>query len=472
MTNFRQRSRLIQFRRGQPPSASDDLSMGLIARTWYPLALSWLVMSLEGVVSSAFLARMPNPEINLAAYGGVSFAIAFVISSPISMMLAASTALARNMQAYLRLRRFVMLLGMALTLVYLLVAFTPVYYWVTKVLIGAPAEIIEPGRLGLMILLPFPWLVGFRRLQQGVMIRFGQSGGVTACTVMRLVAESILMLVGFLDGRLPGVVVATGAQAVGMTLETVYAIVRVRPILRNELQAAPVEEELTWNDLLRFYIPLSLTTIISFSFQFINSAALSRMPLALESLAVFPVATGLSWLLQSFGVAWNEVVVALVDRKGSVVKLRRFTVYLFAGSLLVTLLFLVTPASMWWFRRVSSLSQPLAQMANVSMWIMMLTSGMVALQCWYQGLILHKRKTRGLSEAIVVSLVVEVAVLVIGVAWGRFTGLYVGTLAFLLSYGAQIAWLYLRSRPVMKELTRRDREHILLHSPVDLPAQQ
>jgi hypothetical protein len=457
MFNFRQRLKVAWIKRNnrrQPPQG--ELSMRLIARTWYPLALSWLVMSMEGVVSSAFLARMPHPEINLAAYGGVSFAIAFVLSSPIAMMLAASTTLSRNMQAYLRLRRFMIGLGVTITVIYALVAFSPLYYWIADVLIGAPPEIIEPGRLGLMILLPFPFLVGLRRLPQGVMIRFGQSGGVTACTVIRLVAESILMYLGFMDGRLPGVVVATGAQTVGMILETIYANVRVRKILQNELKRAPVDEELTWKDLIHFYLPLLLTTIISFSFQFITSAGLSRMPLALESLAVFPVSSGLLWLLQSFGVAWNEVVVALVDHPGSLAKLRRFTVLLFGGSFLFMLLFLVTPASMWWFTRVSSLSLPLARMANTSLWWMLLCSGLAAVFCWYQGLILHCRRTRGLSESIVVSLVVEVLVLVVGIVWGRFTGLYVASFAFLLSYSAQIAWLYLRSRPVVKVLLLRD----------------
>ncbi len=439
-------------------SSAGSLTLGAITRTWYPLALSWTVMSLEGVISSAFLARLPDPEISLAAYGGVSFAIAFVISSPISMMLSASTAISKNLQAYYRLRKFMMLLGLALTLIYLIVAFTPVYYWVVEQLIGAPTEIIEPGRLGLMILLPFPWLIGYRRLQQGVMIRFGQSGGVTACTFLRIISESLLMLIGFLDGRLPGIVIATGSQVVGMVLETIYASLRVRPILKYEMKTIPVENELTWKELVRFYVPLSMTTIIGFSFQFINSAGLSRMPLALESLAVYPVVSGLSWLLQGPGVALNEVVVALLDRPRSVATLRRFTLLLFAGSLLLTLLFLVTPLSIFWFTHISSLAPNLVQMANNTLWIMLASSGLCVLQCWFQALIVHGRKTRFLSESIVVALIVEVVIIIAGVAYGRMTGVYVGTLGMVISYAAQVFWLWLRSRPLTRGLVLRDAE--------------
>ena len=319
MSNFWQRLRTPPVKPSPKslPASDGSLTTRLITRTWYPLALSWTVMSFEGVIISAMLARMPDPEISLAAYGGVAFAIAFVLSAPISSMLSVSTTLSRNWQAFTRLRRFVLALGSILTAIYALVAFTPLYYWVVENLIGAPAEIVEPGRLGLMILMPFPMLVGFRRLQQGVMIRFGQSSGVTVSTVLRIITESILMLLGFLDGRLPGIVVAAGSQTIGMFIETLYAWLRARPIIQRELKAVPVESELTWKALLRFFVPLSLSTIVAFSFQFINSAGMSRMPFALKSLAVYPVASGLSWLLQGPAVAWLEPVVALVDRKKS-----------------------------------------------------------------------------------------------------------------------------------------------------------
>ena len=38
--------------------------------TWYPLALSWLMMGIELPLLSAVVARLANPEVNLGAYGG------------------------------------------------------------------------------------------------------------------------------------------------------------------------------------------------------------------------------------------------------------------------------------------------------------------------------------------------------------------------------------------------------------------
>ena len=58
--------------------------------------------------------------------------------------------------------------------------------------------------------------------------------------------------------------------------------------------------------------------------QPIGSAALSRMPRALESLAVWPVVSGLMFMLRCPGHAYQEVVVALSDSVGAVRPLKRF----------------------------------------------------------------------------------------------------------------------------------------------------
>jgi len=97
-------------------------------------------MSAELPMVSAVVARLAQPEINLAAYGGVVYPLALIVESPIIMLLAASTALSKDWASYRKLRRFMMVAGAALTALHLLVALTPLYYVVVRGLIGAPAE--------------------------------------------------------------------------------------------------------------------------------------------------------------------------------------------------------------------------------------------------------------------------------------------------------------------------------------------
>ena len=58
-----------------------------------PLAASWALMGIELPLVAAVMARFPEPDINLAAYGGIVFPLALIIEAPIIMLLAASTAL-------------------------------------------------------------------------------------------------------------------------------------------------------------------------------------------------------------------------------------------------------------------------------------------------------------------------------------------------------------------------------------------
>ncbi len=76
-----------------------DPTKPLSARTalkyWLPLEATWLMMAFEGPFVAAIIARLADPKINLAAFG-VATSLAWIIESPIVMMLSASNALVRD----------------------------------------------------------------------------------------------------------------------------------------------------------------------------------------------------------------------------------------------------------------------------------------------------------------------------------------------------------------------------------------
>ena len=241
-----------------------------------------------------------------------------------------------------------------------IIAFTPLYDFIARHLIGAPEAIIEPGRIGLMIMMPWSWAIAYRRTQQGLMIRFGHPKAVGVGTIIRMSANGIVLLAGYLIHSLPGIVVASSAVAVGVIAEAIYAGLRVRPIIRQQLRLAPrAETPLTLRDFLTFYIPLAMTALISLLVQPIGSATMSRLPRALDSLAVWPVLSGLLFMLRSGGIAYKEAVISLLDDPHAARNLRRFTALLAAGGTALLLLITVTPLSALWFGRVMALSPAL-----------------------------------------------------------------------------------------------------------------
>ncbi len=436
------------------------LSMRRIVRTWWPLAASWLLMAIEGPAMSAVVARLAEPEINLAAWGGVVWPLALLIESPIIMLLSASTALSKDWDSYLKLRRFMMRAGAFLTVLHVLVCFTPLYYAVTVGLIGAPAEIIEPARLGLMIMTPWTWAIAYRRFNQGVLIRFGHSRAVGLGTLVRLSANGLVLVASYWIGTIPGIVVAAGAIATGVISEAIYAGWRVRPVLRDQLrQAPPTEHPLTLGTFLEFYTPLAMTSLLNMMVQPLGSAALSRMPDAIESLAVWSVVSGFLFLLRSLGFAYNEVVIALLDEPRAVRNLRRFAAWLVALTTGALLVIAATPLATLWFGRVAALNPRLATLAHRSLWIALPIPGLTALQKWYQGVIVHSRRTRGITEAMAIFLLTHGTILWTGVVWGQTTGLYVGLVAFVIGDLAQTVWLWQRSRPAIRAVPASDAAH-------------
>jgi hypothetical protein len=428
------------------------LSYRQILKTWWPLAFSWLLMSVEIPMLSAVIARLDHPEINLAAYGGIVYPLALIIESPVIMLLAASVALCKHQQAYNLVWRYMMAAGFLLTGLHALVAFSPLYYIVVEKLIGVPKEIIEPARVGMMLMLPWTWAISYRRFQQGVLIRFGYSGAVGVGTLVRLASLGVVLAVGYQSHMLPGVALGALAQALAVISEAVYAGIRVRPVILHELRQAQVSERLTWRGFADFYVPLALTSLISLLWQPVGSAALSRMPGALNSLATWPVVSGLVSLLRSFGVAYNEAVVALLDKENAWRSLRRFTAWMAAVTTALHLLLAATPLAEIYFAWFSALPGDLVGLAKNGFWLALPMPALAVLQSWFQGAILVGRRTRGVPESVGVFFAAALLALGAGVTAGQWTGLYVGIVGFVLASLAQMAWLWLRSRLVMERL--------------------
>lgn len=434
----------------------EQLPVNKILKTWWPLAASWLLMGIEGPALSAIMARLPNAEINLAAYGGIVFPIMLIIEAPIIMLLAASTALCTDWISYRKVYRFMMTSIFVLTAIHILTAFTPLYYFLVENVISVPPEIVEPARIGLMIMTPWTGSIAFRRFQQGVMIRFNCSEAVGVGTIVRLLADGLSLALGYWMGNIPGIVVATGAQALGVISEAIFAGLRVKPIIKYRLRPAKPGAPISWKSFAKFYIPLALTSVISLIWQPIGSAALSRMNMALESLAVWPVVSGLVFMLRSPGMAYNETVVALLDCPKSYPSLKKFTGILLVSISLIHLLFAATPLADLWFGKITALNPALVTLAMTGFWLSLPMPGLNVLQSWYQGAIVHGKNTRGIPEAMAVFLVTAVTILIMGVFYNRVTGLYVGCVAFTIANITQTTWLWVRSRREMNILNYRD----------------
>ncbi|NLE74301.1 MAG: hypothetical protein GX604_06715 [Actinobacteria bacterium] len=449
-----------------PPALKPAPNMRELFRMWWPLAASWLLMSFEGPAISAILARLAHPEISLAAYGGLILPLCFIIEAPIIMLLSASTALSRDIQSYKLLRSFMHIVSGCLTLAHTVVAFTPIYYLVAEGLIGAPEQIVEPARVGLMLTVPWTWAIAYRRFNQGVLIRFGYSLSVGTGTVIRLSTELTILGIAFAIGSISGAAVAAATLTLGVVAEAVYAGFKVRPVIRQDLcKAPPTRHPLTTKAMLNFYIPLSLTSVLLFLGNPLVSAALSRMPEAIHSLAVWPVVGAISFIVRSFGVGFSEVVIAVIERPGAIFVLRRFGVLIAGLSLGVFLLLAAPPLQSLWYGTMVGLSPPLVALMKRYLWLIAPLPLFAVAQSYFQGTILFSRRTRAITEAVIIFLVAAVAVLVAGVVRGTLVGLPVGLTALVAGEGLRTLWMWIRSRRIRRNLRAVEPEELGSDSP-------
>lgn len=430
-----------------------------IFKMWWPLAASWMLMALELPVINIVITRLVNPEIHLAAYGSLVFPLALLIEAPIIMLLAASTALCSDWETYRKMRRFTHVLSASLTAIHALIAFTPIYGWIARDILSAPEEIIGPARIGMMITLPWTWAIAYRRFNQGVLIRFGHSLAVGFGTIVRLLADCSVLAIGYFIGTIQGTAIATAAIIAGVLFEALYVGLRVQPVLRNQLPETSDEHEpFTYRGFLKFYIPLSLTSLIFLGARPIFSAGVGRMFDPLNSLAVLPVITSLTFMFRAGGVAYSEVVIAMIGRKGAYAAMRRFAIGLISIMTVGILLIAATPLGSIWFGQITGLSDELLSLARTGLWLALLLPGLSALQSWFQGIVMHHKRTNAITEAVILYLIVTLSILFAGVLWGQVRGIYVALFAMSVGEIVRTGWLAWRSRKARELLKLRDSE--------------
>jgi hypothetical protein len=219
---------------------------------------------------------------------------------------------------------------------------------------------------------------------------------------------------------------------------------------RERLVGQPAREPLTWRAFAAFYVPLAFTPLLTIVIQPIGAWAMSEMAAPLSSLAAWPAVYGLVFLMRSAGFAFNEVVVALAGESGGEAALRRCGVWIGAATTAILLLLAVTPLGALWFGTVSGMSDELTALASASLWVAILMPAYAVAQNYHQGVLVHEQRTRAITEAVVIYLVVSCGCLVLGVELVEgLPGIQVALGSFTIAGLLQTVWLlHRRRRPV------------------------
>ncbi len=426
----------------------ENVTIKQIFDLWLPLAGSWFLMGIETPMLTAFVARMATPEITLASWGSIVYPISLAIEGPIIMLLAASTALAIDRLAYNKLFKYMVIMSLVLSFIHVLVAFTPLYYILALDLLNVPESLVEPGKLGLRIMTPWTFMIAWRRLNQGTMIKYGNSKAIAIGTLVRLFSLIIILAFGRWYTNLSGIFVGSLAVAIAVTMEALYAGKAVQKILKESLPKTSNNAPINRGSFIKFYLPLAMTPLMTLLIHPAGSAGMSRMPETLSSLAAWPVVYGLIFLTRSMGFAFNEVVVSLADKPKGLFQLKRFAKVLSISTMGILVTIAFTPLGEFWFSKVSGLSSNLVELSSITIMFAILMPGYQVYQSWYGGLLVHYRETRGISEAVMIYVGLALFGLYLGTHFASVPGIYWTINVFVISGLCQTFFLRYRYKGI------------------------
>ena len=413
---------------------------------WLPLFASWLLMTAEGPIVSAAINRLPNEVIMLAAQG-IVVSLSVTIESPIINLLATSTALVKDRASFLQVRRFTIHWMILLTLVTILIAFTPMFDLVVVRWLGTPAEVAEWVRPGLQIMTLWSAAIAWRRFLQGVLIAFNQPRKMAWGTAVRLLTSGggVIVLASFTNW--PGVVNGATALMLGVIAEAIYATLAVRPLLQNELSPTGHQEEtaLSYRDLLAFHLPLAGTAVMVLLVQPLVTFSLARLDRPTESLAAWPVIFQIMLMARAAALALPEAVIALTKGPHTYQPIRRFSLILAVQVGLAVSLFIFSPLAHLYLFGVQDMTPEVGGLAQSSLIYFLTFPALTVLAMWLRGLLINGRKTTAVNVAMIVNMVITVAVLGTGLI-NQWPGLPTAAAALSLAVLAESIYLGWRAQ--------------------------
>ena len=401
---------------------------------------------------SSIISRFPNAKVNLAAYGNVAWMLPIVIQSPIMLIQAASASLCKDKETFYKLRKFANWMGIGLTAIHILIAVTPLYFFVVRTILNIPEEVVGVARQGLIFMIPWAGSISYRRFHQGILVRFGHTRRMSFGTILRLISDVACVALLSLIPGINGLAVATAAQGFSVFLEGAYVGIVTQPVIRNELKSNNGEEIISWRSFAKYYTPFMLNSIIFILYNPMNSAAMGRLPFALASLATWPVVNGFAHMVNNLGQASREVTLTYIRHEGAYPIIRKFCFIVGMISLLILGVFCFTPLFSWYLRVVVSLPSDLIQYAKVTLMLLIPVGLIFSLSNMFTGLIAFSGKTISLLTSTIVMLLVVFAGLMAAIFLQPFEGIYVVAGVYLVASIVQLGWLYWTNRDSVANL--------------------
>jgi hypothetical protein len=425
------------------------LSLRRVFALWWPLATSSLLMSAEMPIINSGIARLPNPEVALAGFA-LAATLANLIEAPILMMIGAAAALATDRAMIRLLQRFTVFVACLMTACYFLISFTPVADLILRQWLRVPPEVADACLPAFRILICWPIPTGWRRLHQGILIRLRRTRVIGAGTIVRLGFVALFTVLVVTTLQWPGASSGAAISATVIILEAILVSYWARRLF-TEIADAPAPRINYWQ-LLTFYLPLVMVSMMNIIAQPLIATSLARAPFPTESLAAWPIVWGLTGLIGSICAPLQETTIAFADRHDALRSIRRIGLMLGASASIGLALLALTPLADFYFGQLIGLSTTLRAFTNSTLVLLIPYPFLLACEMMLRGFLIRQQRTAATRLAMGCYLLILGASLVAGsmLRWGN--GTQTAAIAVLLAISSEVLLLTWQAVPVLRTM--------------------
>jgi len=217
------------------PQHKDNLTYVDITSFYLPLVLTLLMLNVTNPAINASIARVAQPKLSLAGYG-VAISIIFILMSPARMLQQVVLTMIRDKESYLKVLRFVLLVGGIFSTILAIISFSPLISILLSKVMGVGNEIEEFAKLGVRFMILIPLITSGAIFFQGILLKRERTKPIRTAVFVRMLSLIIILLLGVWYGRINGVLLGAGVFTITMLIEASMLWIGARGLISRQFR--------------------------------------------------------------------------------------------------------------------------------------------------------------------------------------------------------------------------------------------
>ncbi|HPJ02787.1 MAG TPA: hypothetical protein PKU80_08100 [Candidatus Limiplasma sp.] len=422
-----------------------------------PLAISNALITVTHSLYLAGIARLSQPELYLAAFA-VAKSMYQTLQFPTATSRQCITGLSHDGRSFLTARNFYLLMLGFVSLIFAIIAFTPVSYYLFTVVMGNPPQVAHQAALTLRFFVILPAIFCVRDIYGSLAIRLRQTRILFVGTLSRVVLSCLIILVitkiqVSWDSIIPGMIfLLTGiTEAAAVYLGTKKRLTGYIVRLNAMPIAGKDRTTLTNKGVAHYAIPVfAMALIQSLVGTFINSG-LARTISPELAIATFAVAWTIVMSINTASGMFHQVILNFMeDDYSNRQQIIVFSVHI--AVVLALLMFLIgfTPLGYWLMNTLIGTSPVLSQMGVAVIRTCVVLPVLSVIRQYYWGIAMKTYHTVWLTIGSAVQLSAMVLIIILLTLLRAFPSnpAIIGSVAVTGSMFFECLYLYAQKRKI------------------------